>query len=102
MKYTISVLLRKIVVLGRFYREKFILDPQNVGENDPQNVGKLNPRFLIKNHPGRYNKCPLAIIFMFNWPKKFNKTLLQKMLILGKFGKLPIGQILSDLDTFIC
>ena len=40
---------------------------------------------------------------MFNWLKKFNKTFLQKNVdfeILGKFGKLPIGQILSDLDKF--
>ena len=78
MKFIICVFLRKIIVLGRFYREKCILDPQNVGE--------LNSRFLIKK--------------MFNWPKKFNKTFLQKNGDLGKFGKLPIGQILSDLDKF--
>ena len=36
MKITISVLLRKIIVLGKFYREKFILDPQNVVKMTPK------------------------------------------------------------------
>ena len=31
-----SVLLRKIIFLGRFYREKFILDPQNVVKMTPK------------------------------------------------------------------
>ena len=31
-----SVLLRKIIFLGRFYREKFILDPQNAVKMTPK------------------------------------------------------------------
>ena len=76
MKFIICVFLRKIIVLGRFYREKCILDPQNVGE--------LNSRVLIKK--------------MFNWPKKFNKTFLQKNGDLGKFGKHARTHAHDDAD----
>ena len=31
-----SVLLRKIIFLGKFYREKFILDPQNAVKMTPK------------------------------------------------------------------